>query len=451
MILNSAFNNIKIQKQTLNRIIIHVDMDSFYASVEARDNPALRNKPLIIGSLPTERGVVSTCSYEARKFGVHSAMNIKDAYKLCPQGIFMHPNYEKYKAVSDQLHKIWGSYTDIVEYMSLDEGYLDLTETLASLPSSPSSLLTRGEQIIAARQIAQEIKTRTRHELDLTCSVGLGYSMTSAKLASEERKPDGYFEILSPEAFVNLIINRDVGVLYGVGKQTAMKLKAKGINTVGDIRNNRARVLHMLGGKIGRYVTDLAFGIDERAVTPYDEADAKSIAREVTFQHDTQNFMFLKDVLMLLAVSLEARLQRLGFYARTVTLKLTFYNMKSITRSCSGENTNRAYEIFITAFSLFDHLKEIQTAGFQGIRQDIRTVNIPIRLIGISLQNLSFSGSRQLTFDDVYGNREQQMRRRWENALMNLERKYGMKITTDRRVDLYEAIEVMEEFVREHG
>ena len=143
-------------------------MDSYYASVEARDNPALRNKPLIIGSLPTERGVVSTCSYEARKFGVHSAMNIKDAYKLCPQGIFMHPNYEKYKAVSDQLHKIWGSYTDIVEYMSLDEGYLDLTETLASLPSSPSSLLTRGEQIIAARQIAQEIKTRTRHELDLT-------------------------------------------------------------------------------------------------------------------------------------------------------------------------------------------------------------------------------------------------------------------------------------------
>ncbi len=132
------------------------------------------------------------------------------------------------------------------------------------------------------------------------------------------------------------------------------------------------------------------------------------------------------------------------------------YNIKSITRSCSGENTNRAYEIFITAFSLFDHLKEIQTAGFREMRHDVkqidtRTVNVPIRLIGISLQNLSFSGSRQLTFDDVYGNREQLMRRRWENALMNLERKYGMKITTDRRVDLYEAIEVMEEFVLEHG
>ena len=425
------------------KIILHVDEDSYYASVEARDNPALRNKPLIIGSLPTERGVVATCSYEARKFGVRSAMNIKDAYKLCPQGIFMHPNYEKYKAVSDQLHKIWGSYTDIVEYMSLDEGYLDLTEVLAS----SSSLPTREEQIVAARQIAKEIKRRTRSELGLTCSVGLGYSMTSAKMASEERKPDGYFEILTPSDFVNLIIDRDVGVLYGVGKQTAMKLKAEGINTVRDIQNNRAKVLHMLGKKVGAYVTDLAFGIDERQVTPYDEADAKSLAREVTFQHDTQNFTFLKEVLMLLAVSLESRLQHLGFYARTVTLKLTYHNMKSITRSQSGENTNRAYEIFMAAFGLFERLKRAQQA--QNVNNFRDTVNIPpIRLIGISLQNLSFSGSRQLTFDDVYGNTEELMQHRWENALLNLERKYRMKIMTDRRVDIYEAIEVMEDSLR---
>ena len=423
----------------MNRIIIHVDMDSFFASVEARDNPALRNKPLIIGSLPTERGVVSTCSYEARKFGVRSAMNIKDAYRLCPQGIFMHPNYEKYKAVSDQLHKIWGSYTGTVEYMSLDEGYLDLTEVLVSIT-------TREEQIVAARRIAREIKERT---------VGLGYSMTSGKLASEERKPDGYFEILTPDDFVSLIIDRDVGILYGVGKQTAMKLKAEGINTVRDIQNNRAKVLHMLGKKVGAYVTDLAFGIDEREVTPYNEADAKSLAREVTFQHDTQNFMFLKEVLMLLAVSLESRLQHLGFYARTVTLKLTFYNMKSITRSQSGENTNRAYEIFMAAFNQFNRLKETQPLGFQGMKQGMkhgtRTVSIPIRLIGISLQNLSFSGTRQLTFDDVYGNMGELMQRRWNIALSKLEQKYRMRIMTDRRVDLYEAIEVMEDFVRGRG
>ncbi len=426
------------------RTILHVDQDSFYASVEARDNPALRNKPLIIGSLPTERGVVSTCSYEARRFGVHSAMNIKEAYRLCPQGIYMHPNYEKYKTVSEQLHKIWSSCTDVIEYLSLDEGYLDLTGRL-------SALSTWEERIVAARQIAQEIKHRTRKEIGLTCSVGLGYSMTSAKLASEERKPDGYFEILTPEDFVSLILDRDIRVLYGVGKQTAIKLKAEGINTVRDVQNNRTKVLRMLGKKVGAYVTNLAFGIDDRQVTPYNETDAQSIAREITFQHDTNNFMFLKDVLMLVAVSLESRLQRLGFYARTVTLKLTYHNMKSITRSLSREATNKAYEIFMTAFGLFNRLKQTQTIGFPETRQNIsqeRIVNTPIRLIGISLQNLSFSGTRQLTFDDVYGNGEHQMQRRWEKALLNLERKYGMKIMTDRRVDLYDAIEVMEEFVR---
>ena len=151
---------------------------------------------------------------------------------------------------------------------------------------------------------------------------------------------------------------------------------------------------------------------------------------------------------MLLAVSLEARLQHLGFYARTVTLKLTYYNMKSITRSQSGENTNRAYEIFMAAFNQFNRLKETQPLSIQGMSQGTRTVNIPIRLIGISLQNLSFSGTRQLTFDDVYGNTEELMQHRWEKALANLERKYRMKISTDRRVDIYEAIETMEDSVR---
>ena len=301
-----------------------------------------------------------------------------------------------------------------------------------------------------ARTIAQEIKSRTKSELALTCSVGLGYSMTSAKLASEEKKPDGYFEILTPEDFTDLIIDRDIRVLYGVGKKTAEKLKHENINTVRDIQNNRDKVLHLLGNKIGQYVADLSVGVDNRAVTPYSETDAKSIAREVTFQKDTSNFMFLKDVLMVLAVSLESRLQRLGFYARTVTLKLTFYNMKSITRSVSsesGEATDRAYEIFMTAFEQF---RQFQS-------KDSIFTKIPIRLIGISLQNLSFSGSRQLTFADVYGNREEQMQKRWNAALLNLERKYRMKIALEglegfegleRRVDLYEVIEAMESFVR---
>ena len=398
-------------------IILHVDMDSFYASIESRDNHALRNKPLIIGSLPHERGVVSTCSYEARKYGVHSAMNIKEAYRLCPHGIFMHPNFEKYKKVSAQLHQIWAHYTEIIEYLALDEAYLDLTDVCSSWNE--------------ARQIASKIKNRTKKEIGLTCLVGIGYSMTSAKLASEEKKPDGYFEIPDKDTFVNLIIDRDIRVLYGVGKKTAEKLKGMGIKTVRDIQNNKGAVLRLLGNKIGRYVTDLSMGIDERVVTPYLETDAKSIAREVTFQKDTSDISFLKDVLMVLAVSLEHRLNRLNFYARTVTLKITYYNMKGLTRSVSGEATNRAYEIFMTAF---EQLRLLAQGG----------MILPVRLIGISLQNISVFGSRQLTIADVYGHREQLLEARWEKAIQKLEYKYGVKIRLENHERLYDVISFME-------
>ena len=161
---------------SVTQIIIHVDMDAFYASVEVRDNPSLAGKPLIIGSLPTERGVVATCSYEARKFGVHSAMNIKEAYRLCPNGVYMHPNFEKYRAESEKLHRIWNDYASASEYIALDEAYLDVTGTAGS--------------VAKARVFAQEIKRRVREEQHLSCSVGLAYSKTAAKTASEEKKPD---------------------------------------------------------------------------------------------------------------------------------------------------------------------------------------------------------------------------------------------------------------------
>ena len=159
------------------QIIIHVDMDAFYASVEIRDDPSLRGRPLIIGALPEERGVVATCSYEARKFGVHSAMNIKEAYRLCPQGIYMHGNFDKYRAVSEQLRKIWNDYAVRMETIALDEAYLDVTYSAGNFAR--------------AGEMAREIKERVRNELGLTCSVGIAYSKTAAKTASEEKKPDG--------------------------------------------------------------------------------------------------------------------------------------------------------------------------------------------------------------------------------------------------------------------
>ncbi|MBR0078430.1 MAG: DNA polymerase IV, partial [Bacteroidales bacterium] len=191
------------------QFIIHVDMDAFFASVEIRDNPELRGKPLIIGALPSERGVVATCSYEARKYGVHSAMNIKEAFRRCPGGTYMHPNIGKYKAVSLQLNEIWNTYATVSQRISLDEAYLDVGEQAGDWEG--------------ARAIGHLIKQRTLEEVGLTCSVGVAYSKTAAKMASEEDKPDGYYEILTPEDFVNLIIDRDVSVLYTVGEQTAKK------------------------------------------------------------------------------------------------------------------------------------------------------------------------------------------------------------------------------------
>jgi DNA polymerase-4/DNA polymerase IV (DinB-like DNA polymerase) len=247
--------------------IIHVDMDAFFAAVEVRDNPELAGKPLIIGSLPHERGVVATCSYEARVYGVKSAMNIKEAYRRCPDGIYMHPNGRKYKEASKQFHKIWSDYTDIIEYISLDEGFLDVTG---------SAHLFGG-----AKAVAYEIKRRTKAEVGLTCSIGVGYSMMSAKLASEEKKPDGYFEILTPEFLRNLIIDRSVRIIYGIGAKTAEELARSGITTVRHIYGNRQRVVAILGSQ-GKQILDLADGIDSRKVTPYSEM--KSLVRSIPFR-----------------------------------------------------------------------------------------------------------------------------------------------------------------------
>ena len=351
----------------MSQIIIHVDMDAFYASVEIRDDPSLRGKPLIIGSLPNERGVVATCSYEARTYGVHSGMSIKDAYRLCPGGIYRHPNFDKYKAVSAQLHAIWDAYASASEAIALDEAYLDVTKQAGDWEG--------------ARRIAQLIKQRTRDELKLTCSVGLAYSKTAAKTASEEKKPDGYFEILTPEDFVNLIRDRDVKVLYSVGGSTAEKLYAAGIHTVGDIQQRQEDVKRLLG-KQGRWITQIAFGIDERKVEPYRPEEAKSIGRELTFQKDVSNYDLLKDVLFLRALNVDNRARRVSLRGRGVTLKLTYADMRSITRSRSPAVFDSAAAIWREAAKLLDKVEKR-----------------PVRLIGVSLYNLTSEEEQQLRLE----------------------------------------------------
>ena len=357
----------------MNRTIIHVDMDAFYAAVETRDNPSLQGKPLIIGGLPTEqRGVVATCNYEARKYGLHSAMSIKEAYRRCPKGIFMRPNIPKYKVVSDALHKIWCDYTNIVEFLSLDEGYLDISEAINIFGS--------------ARAIAYQIKLRTKNEIGLTCSIGVGYSMASAKLASEEKKPNGYFEIPDSEFFKNLIIDRETRVIFGVGSKSAEKLKELDILNVRDILNNQQKVISMFG-KRGQQIVDMAQGIDTREIRPYYESEMKSIAREQTFQEDTMDYNYIKSFLIMFSRELSGKLSELNLYAKTVTLKITFADMKSITRSKSSQAINTADEIYNRTLSMLELVEQK-----------------PIRLVGISLSNFTNERYRQLSFfSNIFG------------------------------------------------
>lgn len=368
-------------------------MDAFYASVEIRDDPSLAGKPLIIGSLPHERGVVSTCSYEARKYGVRSGMNIKEAYRLCPKGIYMHPDFHKYRDVSMKLHEIWYSYATAAEAISLDEAYLDVTKTAGDFAG--------------AKKIAMEIKRRTREEVGLTCSVGVAYSKTAAKTASEERKPDGYFEIETPEDFMKLVSDRDVGVLYTVGKKTAEKLHENNIHTVRDIQNDPDKVISLLG-KQGRWISQIAFGIDEQKVKAYNPEDAKSIGREVTFQKDSDNYVLLEDVLALLSINLYNRLKKVRLYGNGITLKLTYSNMRSITRSRLIDDLESPYRIYRAAVSLLHQQKEEK-----------------IRLIGISIYNLSRYKMKQLSLFEQ-NQESKDVGEQFKDIFIDMQRRYGL-------------------------
>jgi len=368
-------------------------MDAFFAAVEVRDDPELKGKPLIIGALPHERGVVSTCSYEARKYGVRSAMSIKEAYRRCPHGIYMHPNGEKYIAASKIIRQIWLAYTDLVEFISLDEGFLDVTGS--------------AHHFGGANKIGREIKARTKEETGLTCSVGIGYSMMSAKLASEEKKPDGFFEIPDAKALKDVIIDRNVRIIYGIGPKTAEALKHNDINTVRDMLENKYKVIEILGNH-GQYFIDLAEGKDDRKVTPYYEGEAKSISRETTFQHDITDFDYLKDALRLLAKELSLSIRFDETYARTVTLKVKYSNMKLITRSRSGETVNRAKDIYDIVASMLDTVEKR-----------------PIRLVGIGLSGFEESDYRQMTLDDIGAAQSTEKNETLDKTLLELQRKYG--------------------------
>lgn len=377
--------------------IIHVDMDAFFAAVEVRDNPSLAGKPLIIGALPSERGVVSTCSYEARRFGVHSAMNIKEAYRRCPHGIFMHGNMKKYAEASEKIHKVMLKYTDIIEFVALDEGYMDVTASIKLFGSAES--------------IGRKLKKEIYEAVGVTCSVGISYSMMGAKLASEEMKPDGFFVIPDRKRLLELIENRPVGIIGGIGKKTCERLERLGIVTVGNLLDTPRETLDAVGLQ-GEALLRLASGRDDRCVTP--RAEAKSIGREHTFQHDVSDAAYLKDMLRMLAEDVGFRLKKHGGCAKTVTLKMKSCDMKSITRSKSGEATSSSREILARATELFEGVRRTK----------------PVRLIGISVSNLCEDAKmedRQLSLfdDEERKNAERQKREALADTVFELKERFG--------------------------
>ena len=342
-------------------------MDAFYAAIEERDNPELRGKPVIVGAPPGTRGVVSTCNYIAREYGVRSAMSSAEAYRRCPHAVFVKSNFSKFIYESKQVHAIMSDYTDKIEFVSLDEGYMDVT----------------GSELLfgSAENIAKELQRRVFETVGTTCSVGGGYSMMSAKCASEEKKPRGFYVINSAEEFTSLTKDRPIGELYGVGAKTAEKLCAMGIKTIGNLADASPDRLRSLGN-MGLELKNHAMGIDKREVVP--DAPPKSIGRETTFSKDTLNRELLCDTLLLLSEDVGYRLHQKGFWCKTVTVKIKYADMKSITRSRSGEYLRASDEIYKISK---DILKAVE-------------LEKPVRLIGVSVSNLTDKAYMQMSFTD---------------------------------------------------
>ena len=328
-------------QHTVPRTILHVDMDAFYAAVEERDRPELKGKPVIIGADPkggTGRGVVSTANYEARKFGVGSAMPISTAYRLCPQGIFISPDMGKYSAISLEIRDVFEAFTDLVEPVSVDEAFLDVTASVR--------LFGDGETI------ARRIKARVREETKLTASVGVAARKLIAKIASDLEKPDGLV-VVPPGTERAFLAPLPVRRLWGIGPKMEERLAKLGIHTVGQLAD--AEMTRLLGTH-GLDLQRLARGEDDRPVVS-DSGPARSVSVEHTFDVDEGSPRALRKALLRLADELSRRLRAESLSGRTVTLKYRDETFRTTTHARSGKTpTNVASELFETAVALFDEV-----------------------------------------------------------------------------------------------
>ena len=338
-------------------------MDAFYASVEQLDNPALKGKPVAVGG-SRERGVVAAASYEARKYGVRSAMPSKTAYQKCPHIIFVKPRFERYKAISDIIRGVFYEYTDLVEPLSLDEAFLDVTQNKKGMAS--------------ATLIAKSIRNDIKEQTGLTASAGISVNKFLAKIASDYQKPDG-LTLIGPEKVISFLEQLEIDKFFGVGKVTARKMKDLGIYTGRDLKEWSKERLKLKFGKAGGYYYDIVRGEDNRAVNP--NRIRKSLGAENTFDHDLMELVDMKLALEPIAQTVLKRLEKAQAYGKTLTLKVKFMDFTQITRSHTQEEDIRTY----------DQIVELTFLLLENIKWD----DFPngVRLLGITCSN--FGGEKE--------------------------------------------------------
>ncbi len=387
-----------------SRIIVHIDMDAFFAAIEQRDRPELRGLPVVVGSPPDRRGVVATCSYQARRFGIHSAMPSRTAYRLCPQAIFVPPRHDHYSRVSTCLMRLLGQFTPLVEPVSIDEAFLDLSGLAEA----------QADTVATVKRIKHEIK----RQLGLTASAGIAVNKLLAKLASDLDKPDGLTATpRNPAAIRRFLAPLPVRKLWGVGPVTGDKLARFGIHLIGHLQAAEpGKLRRLLGKRQAEHLRELALGRDRRPVVT--EWEEKSLSNEETFAADTEDRNQLRDCMIRLVEKVGRRLRDLDRQARTAQIKVRFADFSTITRQHSWPApVDSDREMLRAALTLFDRIPLDQ----------------PVRLLGFGLGTLhgqdrqAPSGQQLLLFPES-PNPESARDRALDRAVDQLRRRYGSAI-----------------------
>ena len=353
----------------MEKIILHVDMDAFFAAVEQRDHPEFQGKPVIIGADPRQgkgRGVVSTCSYEARKFGVHSAMPISRAYKLCPQGIYVPPNGGLYGEVSKEIFKVFYEFTDLVEPLSIDEAFLDISGSMNLFKSK--------------EHIGRRLKERIFEKQRLTASVGIAPSKFIAKIASDLKKPDGLV-IVNKNEIQEFLDPLPIFRMWGAGKKTIERMEQIGVHTFGDLARLPREVLETRFGKAGDHFFRLSHGIDERSVVS--EHEVKSVSNEITFSHDITDRDKIYNTLSRLTEKVGYRLRQKKLKGRTIHLKLRYEGFETITRNRTLDSPTSNTEV------IHKNITELFDSNYQTHRR--------VRLLGVGVSGFSEMRAEQLS------------------------------------------------------